>query len=198
MFQGISAETAARMRELEAMDASRRQSGSPRQDQLLQISPDTGRFVAFMAAGAPDGEWIEIGTSAGYSALWLSLAARLRSTTLTTYEIDARKVTLARATFEQAGVTDRIRLVHGDILEHLASHDRIAFCFLDTFNELYQACYDLLIPRMVPGGLLVADNAISHQHILQPWLTHVQQDPRVAALVVPVGKGELVCRKLAD
>lgn len=189
---------AARMRELEAMDASSRQTGSSRQDKLLQIAPDAGRFIAFMAAGAPDGEWIEIGTSAGYSALWLSLACQVRGTTLTTYEVDARKATLARATFEQAGVTGQVRLVHGDILEHLTRHDRIAFCFLDAFNELYPACYDLLIPRMVSGGLLVADNAVSHQDILQPWLAQVFDDHRVDAMVVPVGKGELVCRKLGD
>jgi predicted O-methyltransferase YrrM len=72
---------------------------------------------------------------------------------------------------------------------------RISFCFLDTEKELYRSCYDALIPRMVRGGLLVADNAISHGEVLLPFIEAALQDPRVDAMVVPVGSGELVCRK---
>ncbi len=61
---------------------------------------------------------------------------------------------------------------------------------------MYGDCYDLIVPRMVSGGILVADNAISHRETLEPMLQMALNDKRVDALIVPVGKGELVCRRL--
>ena len=56
---------------------------------------------------------------------------------------------------------------------------------------------DAVVPRLVPGGLLVADNAINHSATLQPLIDRALGDPRVDALVVPIAKGQLVCRKLS-
>ena len=65
-----------RMRILEEQDAADRVDGTPRLERLRQIPPETGRFLALMLAGAPQGEVLEIGTSAGYSTLWLTLTGR--------------------------------------------------------------------------------------------------------------------------
>ena len=73
--------------------------------------------------------------------------------------------------------------------------DNISFCFLDAEKELYADCYELVVPNLVPGGILVADNAISHAETLQPMLDRALSDERVDALIVPIGMGELVCRK---
>ena len=62
-------------------------------------------------------------------------------------------------------------------------------------KEIYAECYEAIVPRLAPGGLLVADNAISHQAALAPMLHRALNDERVDALLVPIGKGELVCRK---
>ena len=96
MFHDIPAEVLNRMRYLEEMDARHRREKLEHFDRLRQVPPETGRFLAVSAAGAPEGAWIEIGTSGGYSALWISLAARLRATRLTTFEISDAKVTVAR------------------------------------------------------------------------------------------------------
>jgi predicted O-methyltransferase YrrM len=85
--------------------------------------------------------------------------------------------------------------VNGDFLDLISDINDIAFCFLDAEKEVYGLCYDAVIPRMVPGGLLVADNAINHEATLRPMLDAALSDPRVDALIVPIGKGELVCRK---
>ena len=71
----------------------------------------------------------------------------------------------------------------------------ISFCFLDADKEVYHDCYEKIIPNLVKGGLLVADNAISHKEQLQSMLERALNDERVDALVVPVGSGVLVCRK---
>ena len=67
---------------------------------------------------------------------------------------------------------------------------------LDAEKEVYSDCYELIVPRLVKGGLLVADNATSHGEALAPMLQHALNDERVDALIVPIGKGELVCRKV--
>jgi predicted O-methyltransferase YrrM len=140
---------------------------------------------------------VEIGASAGYSTLWLALAARLSGRKVTTFEVLPEKVALAQETFRLAGVEDTVRLVAGDARQHLAIINEIAFCFLDAEKEVYAEMYDLVVPRLVQGGLLVADNAINHRLALQPMLERALLDPRVDALIVPIGKGELVCRKVA-
>ena len=86
----------ARMRSLEEQDARDRQDGTYRVERLRQIPPESGILLALLAASAPPGAMVEIGTSAGYSALWLSLAARERGDKLLSYEILPEKVKLAR------------------------------------------------------------------------------------------------------
>jgi len=195
VFHPIPPPTAERMHYLEQIDAADRNDGTAREQRLRQIPPNTGRFIALLAAAAPDGPCIEIGTSAGYSALWLALACRERGRTLTTFEVCPNKAELARETFGDAGVEDVVHLVVGDAREGLREWEDIAFCFLDAEKEHYEDCYELVVPRMRPGALLVADNAINHRETLQPLLDRALADDRVDALIVPIGKGELVCRR---
>lgn len=196
MFHDIPAEIATEMARLEAIDARDRVDGTPHLQRVRQIPPETGRFLALVLANAPAGSVVEIGASVGYSALWLSLACRATGRPLTTFELLAEKVRLAQATFAAAGVEDVITLIHDDARHHLADYHDIAFCFLDAEKDIYGDCYDLVVPDLVPGGLLVADNVISHQEALRPVVESSLADHRVDALVVPIGKGLLLARKL--
>jgi predicted O-methyltransferase YrrM len=184
-----------RMAQLEAIDARDRTDGTERPQRLRQIPPETGRFLALLAAMAPEGRYIEIGTSAGYSTMWLALACREKGAKLTTFEVLPDKAALAAETFCIAGVEATVTLVLGDAREYLPAIEDIAFCFLDAEKDIYADCYELAVPRIKPGGVLVADNAINHRAVLQPMLDRAVNDPRVDAMIVPIGKGELVCRK---
>jgi len=184
-----------RMRELEQIDARDRSDGTTQLERLRQIPQETGKFIALLAATAPAGRYVEIGTSGGYSTLWLALACRLVGRRITTFEVLDEKAELARETFEVTGVGDVVELVHGDALDHLANCAGVSFCFLDAEKEVYSECYEAVVPNMVSGGILVADNAINHEKTLRPMLDRALSDSRVDALIVPVGKGELVCRK---
>lgn len=200
MFHEIPAEMAAEMKRLEAIDARDRVDGTPHLQRLRQIPAETGRFLALLLASAPARKVpkervIEIGTSAGYSTLWLALACRATGRTITTFEVLPEKVELARATFATAGVEDVVTLIHGDARQHLAEYEDIAFCFLDAEKDIYRDCYELVVPNMVPGGLFLADNAVSHGQVLQPVIDQVLADKRVDAMVAPVGKGLLLARK---
>lgn len=196
MFHNIPANMQERMHHLETIDSRDRQDGTPHLQRLRQIPAETGKFLALMAASAPTGTVLEIGTSAGYSTLWLALACRQMGRTLTTFELLPEKVALARETFTQAGVNDVVTLIHGDARDHLAAIDDIAFCFLDAEKDVYADCYRAIVPNMVSGGLLIADNVISHQDALQPFVDHALADNRLDCVVAPIGKGELICRKI--
>lgn len=196
MFHDIPQTILERMHFLEAIDARDRTDGTPRMQRVRQIPPDTGKFLSILAAGVPTGNMIEIGTSAGYSTLWLALACRANGRFVTTYEILEEKVQLATETFQQTQTNDVITLVSGDAREHLANLNNIAFCFLDAEKEVYADCYEIVVPKLVPGGLLIADNAINHREMLEPMLERALGDGRVDALIVPIGSGVLLCRKI--
>jgi caffeoyl-CoA O-methyltransferase len=195
MFHDIPFEVQERMLALEGIDARDRLDGTPKAGRMRQIPPETGKLLALLAASAPPGAILEAGTSGGYSSLWLALACRERGDRLVTFEEDAHKVALARQTFRQAGVEEIAEVVQGNALDLLPHYLDVAFCFVDIEKDVYLSCYQSVVPNLVPGGLFCADNAISHAADLELFLAEVHNDSRIDALVLPVGKGVLVCRK---
>lgn len=196
MFNNIPEEIKRRMDYLSIIDKADRTDGTPRLQRLRQIPPDTGRFIALMLASSPDGIAIEIGTSAGYSTMWLALACREKNRKIYTFELLEEKIRIAEETFSAAKLGDVVELIKGDALNNIEKYDNISFCFLDAEKDMYYECYERIIPKMVKGGILVADNAIDHYQTLKPVIDRALTDGRVDAVVVPIGKGELVCRKI--
>ena len=196
MFHDLPEAILNRMHYLEMRDAQDRDDGTPRLRRLRQIPPDTGKFLSILAASAPKGEFIEIGTSAGYSTLWIALACKIRGVKLKTFEIMDEKVRLAEETFHLTNMKDSVDLIRGDARDFLKDLNEISFCFLDAEKEIYGDCYEMVIPNLVKGGLFVADNAINHYETLKPMLERALSDERVDSLIVPIGKGELLCRKI--
>lgn len=196
MFKDITLEMKNRMEYLERIDQTDRTDGTPRLARLRQIPPDTGKFIALLLASSPDGAVVEIGTSAGYSTMWLSLACKEKGRKIFTFELLEEKIKLAKETFAATGLEGIVELVEGDALKNLNRIENIAFCFLDVEKSMYLECYEKVIPKMVKGGILVADNAINHYESLKPMIDKALNDDRVDSVVVPIGKGELVCRKV--
>jgi len=194
MFHNIPQPMLDRMAYLEKINAEDQANGTKMLQCLRQIPPETGKFIALLAASAPEGQYVEIGTSAGYSTLWLALACRAIGKKITTFEILDEKAKLARETFRLTNVDDVVTFVHGDAREHLPNCKNISFCFLDAEKEIYSECYEAVVPNMVPGGILVADNAISHENSLRPMLNRALTDNRVDSLIVPIGSGVLLSR----
>ena len=196
MLHNIPEPIIKRMKYLEKMDADDRANQTPRMERLRQIPSETGKFLSILAAIAPDGKFLEIGTSGGYSTMWIALACLERGIKIKTFEILEAKIKLAKETFQESKIAEYVELVEGDARDFLQAEENVSFCFLDAEKEVYDECYDLIIPNMVKGGLLVADNAINHQAILKLMLDKALSDERVDALIVPIGKGELLCRKI--
>jgi predicted O-methyltransferase YrrM len=196
MFHQITKPVLDQMKALEEIDARDRQDGTPHLKRLRQIPPETGRMLAILAANTPKGAWLEIGTSAGYSALWIAQAARLCGTKLVTFELLPDKATLAKKTFQKAKVDDLVEFVHGDARGHVGDYGEVAFCFLDAEKEMYIEFYDLITPNLVSGGILVANNAVGQGEEITEFITKAEEDTTIDSVIVPIGKGVLVCRKL--
>lgn len=189
MFHEIAPDMRRVMRELEEETA---------RDQvaLRSVTEDVGRCLALLAASAPQGVFLELGSSCGYSSLWLSLAARTRGVTLVTVELNERKVALVRENVARAGVADSVEAIHGDALDYATRFDEIAFCFSDLQPpELNAQVYEKVVPRLVPGGWLVIDNVTSPR-LQTALLKRAEEDPRVDCVLLPFLKGDLICRRI--
>ena len=196
MFHTIPDKIKKRMKYLENLNSYHRTQQMVHWQRLRQIPPETGQFLALLATAAPAGTYLEIGTSGGYSALWISLACRLLNRQLITIEILEEKAQIAKETFSEAGISDIVKVIVGDARDFINDYHDISFCFLDAEKDVYIDCYKKLIPNMVSGGILIADNVISHKTILEDMINFAIHDNRVDALVVPVGSGVLLSRKV--
>lgn len=165
---------------------------------MLNITRDTGEFLGVLVRATGAKRVLEVGTSNGYSTLWLAEAVRDLGGKVMTLEQQESKRMLALANFERAGLLSWIELVGGDAeatLEKLAPGS-IDLLFLDADRSRYQGWWPQLQRLLAPRGLLVVDNALSHAHELADWREEVEADPRFATSLVPVGKGEwLVTRR---
>ncbi len=195
MFHSIPAQIQECMRDLEARDAVERLGNLPKEQRLAQVPPEVGKFIALLCANSPKGMVFDIGTSGGYSGLWLSLACMQRGDKLTTFDIQEEKVLMAQKTFAEAGVDSMVKVIHGDVRNHISRFPPTAFIFMDAEKDVYLDCYEHIIPNLVPGGMLIANSALSQTQQLSLYLHRAYQDPRVDVLIVPLGKGLLVCRK---
>jgi caffeoyl-CoA O-methyltransferase len=107
---------------------------------------------------------VEIGTSIGYSGIWFCLALESTGGKLTTFEIDAQRAAMARKNFQRAGVEKRVTLIEGDAhQEVLKIKEPIDILFLDADKEGYLDYLQKLLPRVRPGGLIVAHNMNERQ-----------------------------------
>jgi predicted O-methyltransferase YrrM len=181
------------MRSLEARDAADRVDGTPQALRLRAISPEVGAFLRLLVEAAGARTIVEVGTSSGYSALWLALGASRTGGQVTTFDIDPAKVALARATFAEAGVEALVEARLEDGVAGLREHQGTAdVVFLDAEKGDYERALEPAIAALRPGGLLVADNLTSHADDLAAFRATALGDPRLAGLVVPIGRGELV------
>lgn len=194
MLHDIPEPIARRMTDLEREERELRASAPPER-WLRALQPEAARLVALLAASAPPGPMVELGTGAGYATLWLALASTPDKPVLTV-ERDPARAALGRETFALTGLTERVRLVVDDAVAALEPLAGLGFALVDHGPRHYLACWEPLVARLRPGALVVVDNILSHPEVVAPFRARVLSDPRVDATVVPVGKGLLVARRV--
>ena len=183
--------------ELERFGQANDAVAAERPRRMLNITRDTGEFLGILVRATLARRVLEIGTSNGYSTLWLAEAARAVGGSVTTVEASEFKARLAEENFSRSGLAARIELIRDDAERVLARSESSAFdlLFLDSERIEYPGWWPDVRRLLRPGGLLVVDNATSHEAEMAPFLALVRADSRFASALVPVGNGEFVAVK---
>ncbi|MEU5282262.1 O-methyltransferase [Streptomyces asoensis] len=184
------------LRELEEFGGVNDSSANDRSRRMLNITPDTGKFLALLVKACKARNVLEIGTSNGYSTLWLADAVGPEGS-VTTVEQSDDKVKMAERNFRRAGLHSRIQQITDDAGHFIASRDagEYDFIFLDSNRAEYIGWWDSLRRILADGCLLVVDNVVSHAHQLEAFNRLVEATDDFSAVLLPIGKGELVLLK---
>lgn len=151
------------------------QAASPEEQRVLDVLADIHRDHRYLSVPEADGrllrilvealgaqQVIEVGTSTGYSGLWILLGLMRANGRLTTYEIDRERHAFARGAFERAGLARQVTAVLGDAHAEVTKFTGTAdLVFLDADKDGYLDYLNKLLPRLRPGGLVVAHNMAS-------------------------------------
>ena len=185
------------LKELEVFAKENDSSVTERELRMRNITRDTGEFLAVLVHATKARQILEVGTSNGYSTLWLADAVSALGGKVTTIELSDFKVESAARNFARSGLASLISQIHaeaGITLSTLAdkAYDLI---FLDSEKPLYPRWWADIKRVLKPGGLLIVDNAISHSEQLTDFFPLVQSDDDFVSCLVPVGKGEFLATK---
>lgn len=183
--------------ELEQFGAANDCPTRVRPRRMLNITRATGQFLSVLVRATVAQRVLEIGTSNGYSTLWLAEAALAIGGSVTTIETSDYKIGLASANFARSGLARSVTLVQCDAGKYLRELNESAFdlIFLDSERSEYAGWWPDLRRALRSGGLLVVDNATSHPAEMSPLITLVTADSSFSTSIVPVGNGEFLAVK---
>jgi caffeoyl-CoA O-methyltransferase len=175
---------------LEAEDAGERERGLPPEQRMRAVAPATGRFLFALVAPQTDCEVLEIGGGRGYSTVWLGAGVRYLGGRVLSLEHDPETAAAWRQNVSEAGLEGWVDLVEGDALETLPGIDDVFdVVFIDARKDEYEAYFTLARERVEPGGLIVADNVLSHQDELAAYCEARRADPGLLTVTVPLDRG---------
>jgi predicted O-methyltransferase YrrM len=165
-----------------------------RLERLRNVEPDTARLLSVLVRAMGARRILEIGTSNGYSTVWLADAARATGGGVLSVEVEAERTEQARANLARAGLESFVELRVQDAAETLADADDDAYdlVFLDAERPAYAGYWPELVRILRPGGLLVVDNVISHADQVAALRALVAADERVSEADAPTGAGALL------
>ncbi len=186
----IDARLRALLQELEEEGRRNDEREQERSKKMLNLEPETAQLLNVMVHSSKRTRILEIGTSNGYSTIWLAEAARANGGRATSIDREAHKQELAAVNLERAGLRDAVELLHGDATEVVGNIIGPFDCvFFDADRYSAPAQLERLLPKLTPDVLLFADNALSHPDEIAGYLQALERLPDFERLIVPVGKG---------
>jgi len=176
--------------ELEAFGVENDAVQTERSKKLLNLEPETAHLLSIIARSSKRKHLLEIGTSNGYSTIWLAWCARATGGHVISIDNNPEKTTMAQSNLERTGLRGLVTLKTGnaaDILQELT--EPIDFVFLDADRGSYPAYFDLLLPKLSPDALILADNVNSHPDEIAGYIKLISEREDFDHVVVDVGKG---------
>ena len=163
----------------------------------LAVSEEDGRFLRVLVATRGARSILEIGAASGYSGIWLGLGARETGGRVVAIEYDPQRAREALDNVRKAGVSDVVRVVHGDAFAEIPKlAGTFDLVFLDAWKPNYKKFFDMVYPRLNPGGVFVAHNVVNKKNEMEPFLQTVLTHPGLFTTIVsPSGEGMSVSYK---
>lgn len=169
------------------------------QKQFWNISRPTAEFLYNLIVDSKAKSVVEVGTSNGYSGIWIGKALEKTGGKLTTIEFYDKRLDIAKENFQKCGVADIIDTRKGDaatILEYLPEDFRIDFAFVDANKAQYIKFFHLIEPHLNVGGYIACDNVISHATKVQTFIDDINANPNYENVVLPLPAGLSLAKKL--
>jgi predicted O-methyltransferase YrrM len=199
-FQAVLAEYERRAaQEADLMRSLPIEEGMRRRDEfLISVGPSTGALLNLLAREHKVRHVLEIGTSYGYSTLWLADAVRQSGGKVTTLELHEGKAAYAKEMMTKAALADQVEFLVGDALASIEAVDaKFDFVLIDIWKELYIPCLDRVLPKLAPGALVVADNMLEpafNRPEAEAYRSHVSRSGRFDSVLLAVGSGIEISR----
>jgi predicted O-methyltransferase YrrM len=180
--------------------AAAREHDAAQSDRLARfrnVEPETAELLGVLVRAIRAARVLELGTSNGYSTIWLADAVESVRGRIVSVDVDAERIALARDNLGRAGLEAELRVA--DAADTLAESASGAWdvIFLDAERDAYAGYWPHLLRVLRDGGLLVVDNVISHADEVAPFLALVSVEPTATSTQVPIGAGvQLIVKKL--
>jgi len=175
--------------------------GMKRRDEfLLPVGKEVGQFLNTLIKASNSQTILEVGTSYGYSTLWMAEAAKQTGGKVITLEIDPQKAAYAKGQIEEAGLKDYVEFRVGNALESIQkSEETFDFVLVDIWKELYVPCFELFFPKLKDGAYVISDNMISpaiHLEDAAAYQKEVKKTHAFDSVLLPIGSGILISHKI--
>ena len=142
----------------------------------LAVSEEDGRFLRVLVGATNARSVLEIGSASGYSAIWIGMGLRQTGGKLTTIEFDPERAREAAANVQRAGLSDIVKVVHGDAFKEIPKvAGTFDLVFLDAWKPDYKKFFDMVFPRVTPGGLFLAHNVINKKNDMLDFLAAIEK-----------------------
>lgn len=166
----------------------------PERDNLLMpVGPETARLMHALVTGAGATRVLDLGTSFGYSALWLADAVRTTGGTVFSVDLSAEKQAHARSQLERVDLAQYVEFIQGEAVEVIGRLDGpFDFILLDLFAEAYIPSLDALLPKLADSAVILADNMLFPEFSAAEaaaYRAHVRSIAGMEAVLLPIGYG---------
>src|SRR5687768_3888464 len=164
----------------------------------LAVSEEDGRFLRVLTATSGAKRVLEIGGASGYSAIWIGLGLRATGGRLVTIEYDPVRAKEPAANVKRAGLSDIVTVVAGDAFKEVPKlQGTFDLVFLDAWKKDYKKFFEMVYPRLAPGGVFVAHNVVNKKNEMEPFLKTVHTHPALFTTIVsPSGEGMSVSYRI--
>lgn len=154
----------------------------------LAVSEEDGRFLRVLVGAIGAKQVLEIGAASGYSAIWIGLGLRQTGGKLVTVEYDPVRAKEAAANIQRAGLSDIVQVIAGDAFKEVPKvQGQFDLVFLDAWKPDYKKFFDMVFPRVTPGGLFLAHNVINKKNDMLDFLAIIETHPQALTTTVSPG-----------